>query len=45
MASDGLAKGVITGSEYAVLEAAIAARNEIIQVDVFDPVTYRTLKG
>jgi acyl-CoA dehydrogenase len=45
MASDGLAKGVITGNEYAVLEAAIAARNEIIQVDVFDPETYHTLKG
>jgi acyl-CoA dehydrogenase len=45
MASDGLAQGLISGNEHAVLEAANAARNDIIQVDVFDAETYHTLKG
>ncbi len=38
-------KGVITEAEFALLDTAEAARDDAIQVDVFDPETYRGLKG
>ncbi len=40
-----LAQGVISESEGTLLNAANEARDEAIQVDVFDPETYRSLKG
>ncbi len=40
-----LAKGVISESEGNLLNQADQARDEAIQVDVFDPETYRSLKG
>jgi acyl-CoA dehydrogenase len=38
-----LAAGVITPAEYALLNEARAARDEVIQVDAFAPATYSTL--
>jgi acyl-CoA dehydrogenase len=39
----GLAAGIISQVEYDRLNAARAARDEVIQVDAFDPATYQTL--
>ncbi|MCH7865575.1 MAG: DUF1974 domain-containing protein, partial [Proteobacteria bacterium] len=39
------AQGVIDGEELKRLEAAEAARDDVIQVDQFDPETYAGLKG
>ena len=39
----GLAAGVITQEEYERLNEARDARDEVIQVDAFDPEVYRTL--
>lgn len=39
----GLAAGVITQEEYDRLNDARAARDEVIQVDAFDPEVYKTL--
>ncbi len=39
------AEGVINGDELQRLEAAEAARDDVIQVDSFDPETYAELKG
>ncbi len=39
----GLAAGVITQEEYDRLNEARDARNEVIQVDAFDPELYKTL--
>jgi acyl-CoA dehydrogenase len=39
----GLAAGVITQDEYDRLNDARDARNEVIQVDAFDPEIYKTL--
>jgi acyl-CoA dehydrogenase len=39
----GLAAGVITRAEYDLLNAARDARDEVIQVDAFDPELYKTL--
>ncbi|MCZ7618135.1 MAG: acyl-CoA dehydrogenase [Myxococcota bacterium] len=44
MASAGLAAGVISESELAALNAADAARDEVIQVDAFDAVEYQKLR-
>ncbi|MDP6389976.1 MAG: acyl-CoA dehydrogenase [Alphaproteobacteria bacterium] len=44
-ASDAVAKGIITKEEYTLLGEATTARFEAIQVDAFDPETYRSLKG
>ena len=35
--------GVISAAEYALLQEAEAARNEVIAVDAFDPQTFKTL--
>jgi acyl-CoA dehydrogenase len=39
----GLAAGVISRAEYELLNDARDARDEVIQVDAFDPETFRTL--
>ncbi|MEO8672001.1 MAG: acyl-CoA dehydrogenase, partial [Tahibacter sp.] len=39
----GLAAGVISGAEYELLNEARDARDEVIQVDAFDPATFRNL--
>jgi acyl-CoA dehydrogenase len=39
----GLAAGVISREEYEMLNEARDARDEVIQVDAFDPDTYRNL--
>ena len=39
----GVAAGVITGAEYELLNDARDAREEVIQVDAFDPETFRNL--
>ena len=39
------AQGIIDGEELKRLEAAEAARDDVIQVDSFDPETYAGLKG
>lgn len=39
----GLAAGVITQAEYDLLNEARDARDQVIQVDAFDPVLYKTL--
>ncbi|MEO8461382.1 MAG: acyl-CoA dehydrogenase [Dokdonella sp.] len=39
----GLAAGIITEAEYDLLNDARAARDEVIQVDAFDPEVYKTL--
>ncbi|MDE1898177.1 MAG: DUF1974 domain-containing protein, partial [Xanthomonadaceae bacterium] len=40
----GLAAGVITRDELALLDEARAARDEVVQVDAFDPAVYRQLR-
>ncbi len=42
---DGLAAGVIDAEEARLLKEAEEIRDEVIQVDVFDPETYGSLKG
>jgi acyl-CoA dehydrogenase len=44
LARAGLAAGVISKDELTALHAADAAREEVIQVDVFDPAAYRGLR-
>ena len=39
----GVAAGVISGEEYDLLNEARDARDEVIAVDAFDPVVYKTL--
>ena len=39
----GVAAGVISGEEYELLNEARDARDEVIQVDAFDPEIYKTL--
>lgn len=39
----GLKAGVITPAEHALLQEAELARNEVIQVDAFDPQVFKTL--
>ena len=45
LADEAHAQGVITKDEYDRLAAAEALRDDAIQVDYFDPETYRGLKG
>jgi acyl-CoA dehydrogenase len=40
----GLAAGVISQAEYDLLNDARDARDEVIQVDAFDPETFKTLR-
>ena len=40
----GLAAGVISREEHALLDEARAARDEVVQVDAFDPAVYRQLR-
>ena len=40
----GLAAGVITQAEYDLLNDARDARDEVIQVDAFDPEIFKTLR-
>jgi acyl-CoA dehydrogenase len=44
LADEALAQSVITQDEYERLAVADKARDEAIQVDAFDPETYKTLK-
>lgn len=44
-AADAVAKNVISEEELMLLTAATAARRDAIQVDSFDPESYRALKG
>ncbi|MGH8123819.1 MAG: acyl-CoA dehydrogenase domain-containing protein, partial [Rudaea sp.] len=39
----GLKAGVITRTEYDLLQDAEAARNEVVAVDAFDPETFKNL--
>ncbi len=39
----GLEAGVITRTEYDLLQNAEAARNEVVAVDAFDPQTFKNL--
>ena len=39
----GLKAGIISANEYQLLQEAEAARNEVVAVDAFDPVTFKTL--
>ncbi len=43
LAERGLAAGIISEEEYRRLREADEARDEVIQVDAFDPETYRSL--
>ena len=45
LAEAAVARGLIDDDERAVLDAARAARLDAIQVDAFDPQTYRALRG
>jgi hypothetical protein len=38
-------EGVISAAEKAIVLAAEEIRDEVIQVDSFDPETYRNLRG
>jgi acyl-CoA dehydrogenase len=40
----GLEAGIITQAEYDALADAQAARDAVVQVDAFDPETYRQLR-
>jgi acyl-CoA dehydrogenase len=40
----GLAAGVISQAEYDLLNDARNVRDEVIQVDAFDPKTFKTLR-
>ena len=40
----GLAAGVISQAEYDLLNEARDARDEVIQVDAFDPETFKSLR-
>ncbi len=44
MADEALSRGVIGKDEFARLAAADKARDDVIQVDAYDPATYKTLK-
>ncbi|NKB55977.1 MAG: acyl-CoA dehydrogenase [Alphaproteobacteria bacterium] len=44
-AADAVAKGMISEEELTVLTAATTARRDAIQVDSFDPESYRALRG
>jgi acyl-CoA dehydrogenase len=39
-----LAAGIISEEEYAALNEAAAARDAVVQVDAFDPASYRQLR-
>jgi acyl-CoA dehydrogenase len=45
LADAGLALEIITKNEHTSLKEAAAARYDLIQVDAFDPETFRELKG
>jgi acyl-CoA dehydrogenase len=45
LADAGLALEIITENEHTSLKEAAAARYDLIQVDAFDPETFRELKG
>ncbi len=45
VADAGLTLGIITKTELATLKEAAAARYDLIQVDSFDPETFKKLKG